>query len=208
MGGESLAGENDAIRTDGGGYWQIQMSGIELVGPDLVRAWRAWEAELEGGVTRVLVPIADIRHAPRSAIGKVLAKPSDLAAESVDPYFPEALGFATPFIIAETVGAALLRATQLVIDVTRGARLKGGEHFAINHATSGRRIYRVHRVLSRDGQQATVSIRPPLREAIADGTALDFDWPSVVAVVMPENDISADIGNGHASVNIAFREAL
>jgi hypothetical protein len=209
MGGESLSGVTDVIRTDGGGSWAVQMAGIELITPDLIRAWRAWEDTLEGGVTRVLVPVADVRQAPRPIVGGKLSSPSQLASESEDPYFPEAVGFATPWIVAATVGAALLRATQLTINVARGTRLKGGEIFDIDHPTLGRRVYRVGRVLARAGQQATVQIRPPLREATPDATALNFDWPVLTATLVPEADISPELTNGrHGTVDIVSREAF
>ncbi len=208
-GGESLSGETDTIKTDGGGYWFIQMSGIELVSPDLVRAWRAWEDTLDGGTVKVLVPVADVRQAPRPSAGGVLSSPSGLRADSDDPYFPEALAFGTPWIVATITAPAALRATQLTINVTRGARLKGGEVFAIDHPVSGRRVYRVVRVLSRVGQEAVVQIRTPLREAVADNTPADFDWPSVVATLVPESDISPEIEYGRSAlVDIAFREAF
>ena len=66
-GGESLSGQTDMIRTDGGGYWIVNMSGIELFTPDAIRAWRAWEDHLDGGVEPVLVPVADVRQAPYSS---------------------------------------------------------------------------------------------------------------------------------------------
>lgn len=208
-GGESLSGETDVIKTDGGGFWVVQMAGIELLTPDLIRAWRAWEDELDGGTTKVLVPVADVRQAPRPIIGGRLGSPSKLHKASDDPYFPEAVSFATPFIVANITEAADLRATTLTITVDRGARLKGGEVFAIAHATKGRRCYRVRRVLERSGQEATVLIRPPLREAVADNTPADFDWPSVVATLVPEADISPDIEYGRAAtVDISFRESF
>lgn len=208
-GGEALSGETDTIRTDGGGYWVVRMSGIELITPDQIRAWRAWEDMLDGGVEKVLVPVADVRQAPRPVVGGALSRPSQLENSSDDPYFPEAIAFATPWIVASVTGSAALRATQLVINVTRGARLRGGEVFAVDHAVSGRRLYRVRRVLSSTGQEATVSIRPPLREALTAPKSADFDWPALTATLVPDNDISPDIQNGrHASVNIAFREAF
>ena len=213
-GGESLSGEVDTIRTDGGGYWLIHMLGIELLTDDLVRAWRAWESTLEGGVTKVLVPIADVRHAPRPVTGGVLSRPSQLKDnDPADPYFPESVGFATPWIEASVLAfTAELRATEMWIEVTRGARLKGGEHFAVDHPTAGRRVYRVVRVLERHpdiDQAARVAIRPPLREATGDGTALDFDWPSVVATLLPEADISPELLYGRSgTVDITFREAF
>lgn len=207
--GETLSGITDTIRTDGGGYWQISLMGIELYNDDLLRAWRAWEAELDGGVTQVLVPVPDVRLAPRPVVGSGFASPSPLLAGSVEAYFPEAVGFTSPFIVATATAAAGLRATQLTINVTQGSPLEGGETFAIAHPAKGRRIYRVGRVLSRSGNNATVSVRPPLRESIASGTALDFDWPSVVATMLPEIDISPEIQYGRqATVDITFREAF
>lgn len=208
-GGESLTGEVDVIRTDGGGHWVCDMMGIQLLTIDHVRAWRAWQDELDAGVTRVLVPIADVRFAPRPLIGRRLARPSDLHPGSADPYFPEAVGFASPLIVATITEPAALRDTELVITVTRGARIKGGEMLAINHPTQGRRVYRCGRVLARPAEQvATVKIRPPLREAVADNTVADFDWPSFVGTLVPNTDITPEIEVGCAPVNISFREAF
>lgn len=208
-GGESLSGLRDVIRSDGGGYWSVNMMGIQLIDADTIRAWRAWESELQAGVTRVIVPISDVRQAPRPVVGGKLGSPSQLEAGSDDPYFPEAVGFATPWIVATITDPAALRAVQLTINVERGARLKGGEHFSIDHATAGQRLYRVRRVTARDGQEATVLIEPPLREAVADNTAANFDWPGVVCVLVPGSNISPELeGARYASIDIAFREAL
>jgi hypothetical protein len=207
-GGEALSGETDVIRTDGGGYWLCEMRGIHLHTDDLLRAWQAWEDHLEDGVTKILLPVPELRTAPRPVAGGILSRPSQLAVTG-DDYFPEAVAFAAPWIEAVTVGSAALRATSLVINVTGGARLKGGERFAIAHATEGRRVYRVGRITAQSGQQATVTIRPPLREAVADATAVDFDWPSMVAVKVPDFDISPTIERGrYGRVDITFRESF
>lgn len=206
--GESLSGVTDTIKTDGGGFWVCSMMGIELLTPDLIRAWRAWEDTLESGVTKVLVPVADVRMAPRVP-GSVPSGP--VLATTTDPYFPEAVGFPTPWITAVTVGAAALRATQIEINVTLGAPLKGGEVFSIDHGgTVGKRVYRVVRVLSRPtAQRAVVQIRTPLRAAVAAATAVDFAWPAFVGTLMPESEISPEIEFGRrATVDIAFREAF
>ncbi len=185
------------------------MTRIELVSDDQLSAWQAWEDHLDGGATKVLVPVPELRLAPRPIAGGAPGRPSQLMATSDDPYFPEAVAFASPWIVASIDGAAALRATQITIDMEAGSRLKGGERFAINNPTTGRRVHRVRRVLSRDGQKATVSIRPPLREAVVNNQAVDFDWPSVVATLMPEADMSPQIRNGrYAPVDISFREAF
>lgn len=209
-GGESLSGEQDVLRTDGGGRWQVEMRGIDLRTPDMIRAWRAWEDHLDGGVQQVLVPVADIRQAPRPLSGGVPTSPGKLVATTADPYFPEALAYATPYISATIVDAAALRATQVTINVSTGSPLKGGEFFALNHANAGRRIYRVGRVISRPtGTSAVVTIRTPLRQAVAAGMAADFAWPSLVCTLLPDADTSPEIEQGrHSTVDIAFIESV
>lgn len=209
-GGESLSGEQDVLQTDGGGRWQISMSGIMLDTPDKIRAWRAWEDTLYGGTIQCIVPVADIRQAPRPVVSGVPTSPGPLANGSADPYFPEAVGYATPYIVATIVDAAALRATQVKINVSQGSALKGGEVFALNHATKGRRIYRIARVISRPtGTSAIVQIRTPLREAVAGGMAADFDWPSVVCTLLPSAEISPNLQQGHFDeLSIVFVESV
>ncbi len=205
--GESLSGVTDTIKTDGGGFWVCSMTGIELLTDDQLRAWRAWEDTLESGVTKVLVPVADVRLAPRIA-GSRPASP--IVQSSGDPYFPEGLAFSAPWIVATVKVAAALRATQLDIDVTTGVPLKGGEIFSLAHPTAGKRIYRVVRVLSRPtASRAVVQIRTPLREAVAANLAANFEWPMFVGTLLPEANISPDIEHGRrATVDIAFRESF
>lgn len=203
--GESLSGINDTISTDGGGFWMLRMSGISLDGSDQLRAWNAWEAHMKGGARVVNVPFASIELAPIPFAGGRPSWPSDLKPTSDDPYFPEAIARATPFIIATVTASAPLRAFLVTIVVTQGSRLKGGETFAITHPTMGRRTYRIERMMS--ATQAL--IWPPLREAVAGGTNADFDWPSCAMQVVPDPAQSADVQGGRtAEVSILFRESF
>lgn len=205
----SLSGVGQVLRTDGGGFWAVEYSGITLNSPDKLRAWRAWEAQLDGGATRVIAPVPDLSLAPRPVIGGGLASPSALVSTSDDEYFPEATAFAAPLIIA-SAEAADLRDTEITLTIVQGSRVKGGQFFAIDHPDAGRRMYQTSRVLSRDGQTATVEIRPPLRQAISDDTSLDFDWPGFEAIKTPDAEITADIriGKYTQDISIVFREAI
>lgn len=207
-GPDSLSGNNQAIRTDGGGYWRCEIGGIALLTSDQIRAHRAWEDYMAGGAEQFLVPIADIRHAPRPAVGNQLMRPGPLLVTGTDPYFPEALGYGVPVVIA-TAGEAGLRATQLSISVSQGGRVVGGQYFSITHTNKGRRMYRTGRVISRTGQSATVNIVPPLREAIGPATSLDFDFPSFLATLAPNTDTAAELLFARsANVSFSFREAF
>jgi hypothetical protein len=207
-GGVALSGEEDVIVTDGGGRWEISFEGIELETDDQVAAWNAWDMHLDSGATPCVVPIALPRQAPLPIIGTEYPDLSDLDPADDDPYFPNAAGRAHASVVATIDVAALLRATQLTITVSRGRRLRGGEPFTIVHPTKGERLYRIKRVLSTTGQTSVVEIRPPLREAVASVASADFDWPRFRAHQAPAQDIAPlfNLGNADA-VSITFVEA-
>lgn len=198
----SLSGATQALRTDGGGLWQITMSGISLHTDDKVRIWNAWESYLAGGAQRVAVPVIQNRFAPRGLHGGRLARFGGIAYTG-DRYFPDSVAYAAPLVLARA-GAAPLRATSLSILIDRGSSLKGGETFSIAHPGKGNRAYRVVRNVG----GSSYSIDPPLREAIAPDTLLNFDWPLLDAIVVPGSDLSADLFNGTGNVSISFQEAF
>lgn len=199
-GGVSPAGLEQVGRTDGGGHWRVDMLGVALRGHEALMAYDAWYALLDGGVTQVVVPKSMGRRAP-APLG--VAVPEQFVA---DP-FPLTVADYVPAgpIVATVVGAAALRATQMVIDVADGRQLRGGEHFAIRHAGKGWRRYVVAEVVSRAGTQHTVRFRTPLREATADGAAIDFNGP---ACVMRVADMTAPENIRFGKVNISFVESF
>lgn len=199
-GGAALNGDEDVIATDGGGRWKITFGGIVLRSPKLIRAWDAWTSHMAGGARAFLAPLVSGQTAPRPFAGSGIARPSALHAD--DDLFATAVGYASPFIVATTVGNAALRATALTINVAQGARLNGGEKFSI-----GRRAHKVERVTARAGQQATVIISPPLRQAVAGGSAVNFEWPVVQAKLIPGQDLTPDLAFGRrADMSISFVE--
>jgi hypothetical protein len=198
----SLSGVAQALRTDGGGLWQLTFSGISLHTDDKVRIWNAWESYLAGGAQRVTVPVLQNRFAPRGLQGGRLARFGGLAYTG-DRYFPDSVSYGATLIVARAA-AAPLRATILSITIDRGSTVMGGETFSIVHASKGNRTYRVVRKLP----NGVFQIDPPLREGIGPDTPLNFDWPLLDAIVLPGSDLSPDIFNGTAGVSISFQEAF
>lgn len=207
-GGVSSSGLSQVVRTDGGGLWRIVFGGIQLRRPDLIRAWRALEVILDGGVANVIVPICDLRQAPRPLVGGVPAPPTAPTPHSDDSFFDDETGYVSNLIVAETVGAADLRATTLDIDISVGVALRGGEQFTIVHPTAGPRMYRIGQVQSA-GTVHTVRFLPPLREAVADGAAIDFDNPrNVMRLADPDGmRLALDMGR-FATVGVTFIESF
>lgn len=197
-GGTAINGDTTEIETSGGGRWEITYSGIVLRAPAQIRLWDAWTSYMPG--RSFLVPLVSLLTAPRTANGAMPARPSQIVGD--DPMFPETVRYATPHIEAVTVGASGIRATQLTINVTRGARIQGGEKLSI-----GTRGFKIQRVLARSGQEATVSVSPPAREEIAGGASVIFDWPVVRCKLVRDQDLAPNLAFGRrADMSISFVE--
>jgi hypothetical protein len=209
VGPPSISGVVQTLRTDGGGLWRVDMTGIPLRTPKDVRAWEAWQAEFGGGAGTCIVPIPSIGLAHRPLAGGKPIRTGGLYPQSDDACFPEALDYGAPIIVAEVVGDAALRATTITINVIRGGRLTGGEKFGLTHATMGKRMYRIRRVLSRPtDQSATVLIETPLREAVVSGATVNFDLPAVLSRAIPEQDFGVALSRNRGEVSISFLEAF
>ncbi len=177
----SLSSLTQSSRTDGGGFWMSDLTGIQLLCPDQVRACRAWAAMLDAGATEFVLPLWDLAQAPRPYAGGAMMLPG-APAPSLD-YFAQDPSFGQPLMVAVVSGAQALRSTSLDITMRQGSRLRGGEHFSLNHPTLGWRLYRVGQITGVAGSTYTCSIRPPLREAVADQLAVEFDVPRYQAKI-------------------------
>lgn len=158
-GGVSLAGTPRVSRTDGGGIWVGEQTFL-LHGRDRIKAARAIEAGLDGGVGEIVAWSFEEPFAPGLTLESV--------PHSDGSPFSDGSEYLTAPHGAVTTASAALRATTLSITMVSGV-IQGGENFSIVHPTKGWRRYRIARV---DGDEIT--IRPPLREAVEAGTELNF----------------------------------
>lgn len=199
-GGTALSGDEDIIATDGGGRWEGALSGLMLNTPHKTRVWSAWTSYWAGGARAFLMPVYSLNTAPRPMNGPRFMRPSALQVN--DPVFPTSAAFASPYITAVTVGSAAIRATELTINITQGAQIQAGMRFSI-----GARAYKVEEVTDLDDLQAECVISPPLRAAVANGTAVNFEWPVVQAHIVPGQNLIPDMQFGRrGAVSVAFVE--
>lgn len=159
-GGVTVAGTTGLARTDGGGIWVGEQTFL-LTTRDQLKAARAIEASLDGGVGKIVAWSFDAPFAPGSL------SPSIVPHADGTP-FSDGAEYAVAPEGATVTAACALRATQLPITMLSG-EIQGGERFSIVHAIKGWRRYSIARVI--DG---VIEIRPPLREAIPSGTGLNF----------------------------------
>lgn len=188
-GGQTGAGVASYVRTDGGGLWTCSMSDVSLSGrvgqADRGRQrskvstllWRAVRQIADGGVNRIVVPRNDALFRPWPA---GLAAMFGLSVPHGDgALFDDGAGYYQS-VIDITAAAAVRRATSLDIEVNYAGEFQGGESFSILHETRGWRLYEIATVVMDSDTEGTITFNPPLREAIADDTPLEFDRPRCV----------------------------
>lgn len=179
-GGVSVGGSAQLSRTDGGGLWTCEQTGIEIYTPEQLLAASALDMQMDGGSVPIVVPCFNW------------------------PLRPVPAGVDWRVAIALIEDAAL-RATTLTVVLTVGSPLIGGEPFSITGPVHGKRLYRVHSQVSPPVTTGgvttqTVRIRPPTREAITAGTALDFERPGCVMRLTNPDGWLSPLDAGHEQV--------
>lgn len=184
-GGTSLIGEEDLLATDGGGRIFCEFSSPYLDDPDIALDWRGMSAASDGGATPMIVLFGDVRHQ-----GVDSAFAPDEGGDTEDAYPP------TPDNVT-VADDADLRATELALTITYlPGPVRNGMWLSIDHPVMRWRAYRIAKVLSRDGANVSVSVRPPLREAVDAGTRVE--WANPRCVMRSDGDMRSPTTFGFA----------
>lgn len=177
-GGQATNNLVQTVKTDGGGRWIFTLGDANLNERIKLKAWRAFEAILDGGATEVILMLCDRRQMPGFVSGSA-GRTLERIPHSDGALFDDGSGYSqdTPGGTQTTTGAGARRAVTLDLGAVDG--IEGGEHFSILHEDAGWRLYRVAQVVGE-----TITFRPPLREAIPAGTLLEFEHPRCVVRLM------------------------
>ncbi|WP_246562927.1 hypothetical protein [Bradyrhizobium liaoningense] len=185
-GGQTELGVASLTRSDGGGFWTCSLSDVSLSGRNGIAdkgrqrqrnstlLWRAVRQICDGGVVDIVVPRNDALYNPWPD-GVARKAGIDLSHDD-GALFSDGAGYYQSMIDITCCGADL-RATSLDISIALAGELIGGESFSIEHETRGWRLYEIATVEMTGDDTATITFNPPLREAIEDGTRLEFDRP-------------------------------
>lgn len=176
-GGASPTGSEQVVGNSPGRA-KISLNSIPIRNKQQIRCWRAIEAALGGRAGTILVPVYDKSRGPFPLVnGKSLFAYGDVPF-SDDARFDDGSGFYQPVISASVTADVAAGAVAASIQIDYGAELEAGMIFGV-----GEFAYVVSQVLDVDetGSNPIYSIkfRLPAREAIASGTAPDFDNPVV-----------------------------
>jgi len=172
-GGTAISGDETLIGTDGGGRVFVELEDFYLDDPETALAWSAISAWMDGGLRPMIVPICDAIHQPTNGF-------TYLPHSDDTPFSDESL-YEQGDCVVHLAADAALRATTLYLDITElGRPLVGGEWLSIDHETWRWRAYKIAEIIAQDATSATITIRPPLREAAAEGAEVDFNAPRCV----------------------------
>lgn len=201
-GSSSLAGVSQSIFLSGGPLWRLRLSGVIARGRNPMLALRAVQAAVTSGRRTLLIRPCECRLAP-------LADGADCPAETETQASPFDDTTTSAPIVAVAVGAAALRAVSMTIALSGDDKpLEAGMQFGFDHGGAlDERLYRVKAVTGGTDSQPTVSFRPPLRAAVIDGQAVNFNNPG--CLMRLEGDFSMSPYRTRWSTgDLAFVEAF
>lgn len=182
-GGQSVFGESQTRRMDGGGRWFAELNSVQLLTNAASQLYEALLLDWNNGNEKVIVH----RIATPLIVGG-----STLVTFSDTTTFSDGTSLVSGEVNAEFTASAALRATEISVRVWGARAFMGGEPFTIIHPTMLDRLYGAARILTSStvGEYTdyTLRISPPLREAVTSGTLVDFNLPRCLMRV----DLTAD----------------
>ncbi|BCH32642.1 hypothetical protein MesoLjLc_45720 [Mesorhizobium sp. L-8-10] len=161
----SVSGKAQVVATDAG-IWKVTFGQVVVNNRQRVLAWRAIDNLLEGRLGKILVPFCRAYQPVPTNDGLLEAVP-----HSDDTPFSDGTEYQGVAMSVRLSGAVAARAVSASITAD-GGTIEPGQHFSI-----GERLYRVRTIVYHTTTTATITFRPPLREAAGAGAEMDFDDP-------------------------------
>ncbi|MGO1160537.1 hypothetical protein ACTOV4_01105 [Brucella sp. C7-11G] len=167
-GPSSVSGLSQVSASDAG-IWKATFADIIIKrGSSAVLAYSAIAMLLEGRLLPILLPRCGA-HQPYEPDWSGLLK--GVPHSDTSPFSDAALYRSRAIDIRLTSNIPLRGTTANVALVTAG-QLQPGQDFSV-----GERMYRIRTVQMNGANAATITFRPPAREAVAAGTEMEFDNP-------------------------------
>ena len=176
-GSSSLGGASQIAASDAG-IWVIEAGEFPVATAERIKLWRALEGLLCGRTNAMLFPIFEFERRPNPT-GTALVGFGDGASFGDDTFFSQ------PAYDAMVSENAALRATQIKIETGTGDDIEPGHFFSI-----GERLYSVASIVDYDSPIPTLTIWPPLREAVEAGMSVDFNKPVCKVKLASDEEMS------------------
>ncbi|MDX0499016.1 hypothetical protein GOC68_22505 [Sinorhizobium medicae] len=184
-GGRNGVGEGQTIEMSGGGIVTATYEDCKIKNPEHYEYVNWLGARLNGGFRFINVPIITDWFGPFPTVNNLPAPIVSGITHSDGSYFSDGAGYSQATVYGEITEAATLNAGIIKMRVYGLDRpLRWSDWFSIYHTTKGWRAYRYWQVISKTTEENpiyTLAIAPPLREAVAVGTRVEFARPRFVA---------------------------
>jgi hypothetical protein len=192
--GPTLTGVEQVVGSSGG-LWRARLVSIPVVSAEKRKTWRAIEAQSQGRAGVFLVPVFNIDN-PGLVIGGI--------THSDGSTFSDDTGYSQSEVIADFASAAALRATEITLTVL-GGTIQPGHYFTVGEG----RLHVIGSLVEQDGDDFTVNIWPPLREAAAEAAPAEFCNPTCRMRLASDDGMRAEFEFGrHTFPTVDFIEAL
>ena len=193
----SGSGAADVISGDAG-FWRASYGSVVVTTRDRILTWRGISAKLQGRLFPILIPFCGMYQPfPPGSDGKPVFPPLAVP-HSDDAFFSDGTGYKSRVIRVLLNGELRVRAVSGKVDIVTDSLIEPGQVFSF-----GERMYEIVDV-ARDGNSATLTWQPPLREAVPDGTQLNFDRPVCRMRLASDNEMQLTLDlnkRGFPSVN-------
>lgn len=179
----SISGAVQVVASDAG-IWTAAFTGVVINSRDRVLAWRGIAAMLEGRIGSILVPLCR-GYQPVLPDWQGLYEP---VPHSDGAFFGDGSGYVGQVVDVRLAGSVAVRATSANITIGLADTIQPGQHFSIDD-----RLYRIKTVAYTSEMTATITFRPPLREAASLGDRLEFDDPVVRMRLATDHEMNLDL---------------
>lgn len=192
----SVSGVTQVVSSDAG-VWKATLGGVVVRNRDHVLAFRAIAALLEGRLGTILVPLCSA-YQPKPANWRDLYDP---IPHDDDAAFDDDALYAGSSIVVFCATAVPARAVSMTVKVVAAGDIQPGQHFSVEE--------RLYRITAYDATSRTMTFRPPLREAVAAGTELNFDDPVCRMRLAGDDEMDLELQmRRRAEPSVNFIEAL
>lgn len=183
-GGRPLVGEPAAMDISGGGSLSISYEGCKITTEEQHEYINLLGARLNFSFRNINVPIPTDWWGAFPKVGGVSTPFLTGIPHSDGAFFSDGGGYSQATVSGKVSEAAPLRSGTLsLVTVGLSRRLRHSDWFSIYHPTKGWRAYRYWQVMSAPAGANgayTLAITPPLREAVSEGTRIEFARPRFV----------------------------
>lgn len=185
--------------TDGGGWWEWTIEGMQAFKPQHVKILRAFAARIRGGEV-VRIPVIDDPQ-------RLSPLPEGVPFSDDAPFSDDSL-FNGGSVDAFLEGGVGLRDDEAIIKVRSGQLLTGGELFSLERGAKGPELKLINWMEPLGLDRYQVRLAPNFRQAHLGGSPCNFDEPAFAATVPDTSTLWPKYGlNWIGEASVTFVEA-